>query len=107
MVLFLEAWTPDFIRYHLQSCARFFQMFSRLVHGRIVRLPLAAHDFQRALDLLLANPPEVVTQCLIASHLITHRFTPAPVARCCNAISRSLPPQTTLAVERAGIRVRP
>src|SRR5260370_35680350 len=99
MVLFLEARTPDFIRYHLQSCARFFQMFSRLVHRRIVRLPLAADDFKRALDLLLANPPKILAQCLLTSQLITHRFTPLPAARRCNAISRSLPPQTTPAVE--------
>src|SRR4029077_4873641 len=103
MVLFLEARTPDFIRYHLQSCARFFQVFSRLVHGRIVRLPLAADDFERALDLLLANPPKIGAQCLISSPLRAHLFPTAPAASCCNAISLSLPPKTSPAVERAGI----
>ena len=74
MVLFLETRAPDFIRDHLQCRPRFFQMFPRLMHGCIVRLLLAADDFQRALDLLSANPPEVGAQRLITSQLITHRF---------------------------------
>src|SRR5205085_8720339 len=106
MILFLVMWAPNFIRYHLQGGARLFQMLPRLMDGRIIRFPLAAHNFQRGIDLLSANPPQVGSQCLIASQLITHRFIPAPVARCCNVTFRLPPPRTSPAGESAGILSR-
>src|SRR5438270_13074412 len=107
MILLLVMWAPNFVRYHLQGGACLFQMLSRLMHRRVVRLPLAAHNFQRAVYLFPANPPQVGAQRLIASQLITHRFTPAPAGRCCNVISRSPPLRTSPAAESACIPSRP
>src|SRR3984893_12039960 len=72
MVLLPEQTASDLLPHESQRRARFFQIFARFVHRRVMRLLRAGGDGGCALDLFAANPAKIFAERFALPQFVAH-----------------------------------
>ena len=73
MILPFKQAAPDLLFHQSQCRARFFQVFARFMHGRVIRFGLTPGNGEGKLDLFPANSGQTVAQRFIAAQFVAHK----------------------------------